>query len=71
MLLADLEDKIRPNMKLLKSLGFFGDSLGNLLSIEPSLLSGDLVDSIEFFRAQGFSDKQVTVLTMKKIMVFW
>ena len=70
LLLADLEDKLRPNMELLESLGFSGASLGKLMSKDPRVLDGDLVNSVEFFRAHGFSDKQIAVLTMKRPRLF-
>ena len=66
LLLAELEDKVRPNIELLESLGFTGDSLGKLLCKEPRVLDSDLVDSVEFFRAHGFNDKQIAMLTMKR-----
>ncbi|XP_060967930.1 transcription termination factor MTERF8, chloroplastic-like [Cannabis sativa] len=66
LLLADLEDKLRLNMKLLESLGLSGARLGKLLCKEPRLLLSDMVDSVDFFRARGFSNKQISVLAMKR-----
>ena len=71
LLLADLEDKLRPNMELLESLGFSGVSLGNLLSKEPRLLYYDIDDAVEFFRGQGFTDKQIKLLTMKRPILYF
>ncbi|PON72179.1 Mitochodrial transcription termination factor [Trema orientale] len=65
LLLADLENKLRPNMKLLLSLGFSGASLAKLLTKSPRVLNKDLVDAVDFFKAQGFIDKQIIAMIRK------
>ncbi|XP_018830512.2 uncharacterized protein LOC108998409 [Juglans regia] len=66
LLLADLGKTLRPNMELFKSLGFSGASLAKLLSKDPRVLESDAYTVVEFFRAHGFSDEQISTLTMKR-----
>ncbi|PON72186.1 Mitochodrial transcription termination factor [Trema orientale] len=66
LLLADLDDKLRPNMELLVSLGFSKASLGKMLSKDPRLLHRDIVDTVNFFKAHGFIDKQITAMITKR-----
>ncbi|PON77349.1 Mitochodrial transcription termination factor [Parasponia andersonii] len=66
LLLADLEHILRPNMELLKSLGLSGAGLGKLLIREPRLLHRDVGDTVDFFKAQGFSDKQIAMMIIKR-----
>ncbi|KAG6683914.1 hypothetical protein I3842_12G036400 [Carya illinoinensis] len=54
-----------PNMEVFESLGFSGSSLAKMLSKHPAVLESDAHAVVEFFRAHGFSDKQITTLTMK------
>ncbi|KAG6683922.1 hypothetical protein I3843_12G037600 [Carya illinoinensis] len=63
-LLADLENTLMPNIKVFESLGFSGSSLAKMLSKHPAVLESDAHAAVEFFRAHGFSDKQITTLTM-------
>ncbi|KAG7951986.1 hypothetical protein I3843_12G035200 [Carya illinoinensis] len=53
-------------MELFKSLGFCGASLAKMLSKYPTVLESDAYTVVEFFRARGFSDKQIKTLTMKR-----
>ncbi|KAG7952055.1 hypothetical protein I3843_12G039800 [Carya illinoinensis] len=53
-------------MELFKSLGFCGASLAEMLSKYPAVLESDAYTAVEFFRARGFSDKQIKTLTMKR-----
>ncbi|XP_040996465.1 uncharacterized protein LOC121242618 [Juglans microcarpa x Juglans regia] len=66
LLSADLGKTLRPNMELFKSLGFSGTSLAKLLGKDPLLLERDAYTVVEFFRAHGFSDEQISTLTMKR-----
>ncbi|KAG6633315.1 hypothetical protein CIPAW_12G040400 [Carya illinoinensis] len=66
LLLADLGNTLKPNMELFKSLGFCGASLFEMLSKYPAVLESDGYTAVEFFRARGFSDKQIKTLTMKR-----
>ncbi|EXB94317.1 hypothetical protein L484_002678 [Morus notabilis] len=71
LLLADLEGKLRPNMELLRSLGISGTSLGKMLSKELRFLEyDDLLETMEFFRAQRFSDEQITMMLKKLPSLF-
>ncbi|KAG6683913.1 hypothetical protein I3842_12G036300 [Carya illinoinensis] len=52
-------------MEAFESLGFSGSSLAKMLSKNPAVLERDAHAVVEFFRAHGFSDKQITTLMMK------
>ncbi|KAG6683944.1 hypothetical protein I3842_12G038700 [Carya illinoinensis] len=65
LLSADLDNTLMPNIKVFESLGFSGSSLAKMLSKYPAVLERDAYTTVEFFRAHGFSDKQITTLTMK------
>ncbi|KAM6570254.1 hypothetical protein CsatB_018239 [Cannabis sativa] len=65
LLEANLEDTLRPKMEFLKSLGFSGASMVKLVTKDPRMLDCDLVESVQLFRARGFSDEQIKGLTMK------
>ncbi|XP_040990508.1 uncharacterized protein LOC121237717 [Juglans microcarpa x Juglans regia] len=66
LLSADLGKTLRPNMELFKSLGFSGASLAKMLSKDPRVLESDAYTVVEFFRAHGFNDEQISTLTMKR-----
>ncbi|KAG6633286.1 hypothetical protein CIPAW_12G037700 [Carya illinoinensis] len=66
LLSADLDNTLMPNMEVFESLGFSGSSLAKMLSKHPAVLESDAHAAVEFFRAHGFSDKQITTLTMKR-----
>ncbi|EXB94316.1 hypothetical protein L484_002677 [Morus notabilis] len=70
LLLADLEGNLRPNMELLKSFGVSGNILGKMLSKESRFLERDLLGTVEFFRAQRFSDEQITSMLKKRPKLF-
>ncbi|XP_035550185.1 uncharacterized protein LOC118349493 [Juglans regia] len=65
LLSADFGNTLKPNMELFKSLGFSGANLAKMLTKYPNLLESDAYTAVEFFRAHGFSDKQIKTLTMK------
>jgi mTERF domain-containing protein len=65
LLLADLENTLKPNMELFKSLGFSSTGLGKMLSRVPRVLKSDAHIVVEFFRAHGFKNEQISTLTMK------
>ncbi|KAG6633292.1 hypothetical protein CIPAW_12G038200 [Carya illinoinensis] len=54
------------NMEVFESLGFSGSSLAKMLSKYPAVLESDAHTVVEYFRAHGFSKKQITTLTMKR-----
>ncbi|KAG2674486.1 hypothetical protein I3760_13G138500 [Carya illinoinensis] len=66
LLLADLGNTLKPDMELFKSLGFCGASLAEMLSKYPAVLESDAYTAVEFFRAHGFSEKQIKTLMMKR-----
>ncbi|KAG2676133.1 hypothetical protein I3843_12G038100 [Carya illinoinensis] len=66
LLSADLGKTLVPNMELFKSLGFSGASLAKMLSKDPRVLESDALTVVEFFRAHGFRDEQISTLTMKR-----
>ncbi|KAG2667459.1 hypothetical protein I3760_15G115900 [Carya illinoinensis] len=70
LLSADLGKTLRPNMELFKSLGFSGASLAKLLSKDPRVLESDAYTVVEFFRAHGFSDEQISTLTIKRPILY-
>ncbi|KAG6633312.1 hypothetical protein CIPAW_12G040100 [Carya illinoinensis] len=65
LLSADLDNTLMPNINVFESLGFSGSSLAKMLSKYPAVLQSDAHATVEYFRAHGFSDKQITTLTMK------
>lgn len=65
LLLADLEDKIRPNLELFESLGISGYSLAQMLCKEPSVLISKAHEFVEFFRARGLTDEQISLVATK------
>jgi mTERF domain-containing protein len=71
LLLADLENTLKPNMKLFESLGFSGTSLAKMLGRDPRVLESDAYTVVEFFRAHGFSDDQISTLTMKRPLLYF
>nr|XP_023924122.1 uncharacterized protein LOC112035535 [Quercus suber]POE96041.1 transcription termination factor mterf6, chloroplastic/mitochondrial [Quercus suber] len=66
LLLADLDNTLKPNLELFESLGFSSTSLGKMLTKDPRVLESDAYTVVEFFRAHGFSDQQISDLTMKR-----
>jgi mTERF domain-containing protein len=66
LLSADLENTLKPNMELFESLGFSCASLAKMLCKDPRVLESDAYTVVEFFRAHGFSDEQISTLTMKR-----
>ncbi|KAG6683948.1 hypothetical protein I3842_12G039000 [Carya illinoinensis] len=70
LLSADLGKTLRPNMELFKSLGFSGANLAKMLSKDPRVLDSDAYTVVEFFRAHGFSDEQISTLTMKRPLLY-
>jgi mTERF domain-containing protein len=70
LLLADLENTLKPNMELFESLGFSSTSLGKMLSRDARVLESDAYTVVEFFRAHGFIDKQISTLTMMRPRVY-
>ncbi|XP_059441053.1 uncharacterized protein LOC132173555 [Corylus avellana] len=71
LLLADLENTIKPNMELFESLGFSNTRLAKMLSREPRVLESDAYTVVEFFRAHGFSDEQISTLTMRRPKLYF
>jgi mTERF domain-containing protein len=65
LLSADLENTLKPNMELFESLGLSCASLAKMLCKDPRVLESDAYTLVEFFRAHGFSDEQISTLTMK------
>ncbi|VVA21791.1 PREDICTED: mRNAion termination factor [Prunus dulcis] len=70
LLLADLDTKLGPNMKLFKSLGFSGASLAKMLNKHPQVLESDAQAVFELFRSHGFSEKDIKTLTMRLPKLF-
>ncbi|XP_062169029.1 uncharacterized protein LOC133875057 [Alnus glutinosa] len=66
LLLADLDNTLKPNMELFESLGFSSTSLAKMLIKYPTVLESDAYTVVEFFRARGFRDEQISTLTMKR-----
>lgn len=66
LLLADLENTLKPNMELFKSLGFSGTSLAKMLCRCPRVLEIDASSVVEILRAHGFKDEQISTFTMKR-----
>ncbi|CAK9167514.1 unnamed protein product [Ilex paraguariensis] len=66
ILLADPLKTLKPNFELLKTMGFSGVNLVKLLQRDPRILETDAHTVVEFFRAYGFSEKQISTLTMKR-----
>jgi mTERF domain-containing protein len=70
LLLADLENTLKPNMELFESLGFSSTGLGKILSRVPSVLESDAYTVVEFFRAHGFKNEQISTLTMTRPQLY-
>ncbi|KAL5543949.1 hypothetical protein UlMin_007733 [Ulmus minor] len=66
LLLADVEDKLRPNVELFASLGISSSSFGKMLMKDPRVLLTDACKVVEFLRARGFRDEQICRLSMKR-----
>ncbi|KDP30942.1 hypothetical protein JCGZ_11318 [Jatropha curcas] len=66
LLLVDLDNTLRPNIELFKSLGFSGATLPKMVSKNPRVLEVDAKTVVEFFRENAFSEKQIATLTMKR-----
>jgi len=66
LLLADVENTLKPNMELFESLGFSSASLAKMLCRDPRVLESDAYTVVEFFRARGFRNEQISTLTMKR-----
>lgn len=66
LLLVDSESKVKPNMELFRSLGFTGATLAQMLMKDPRVLETDSHAVVEFFKAHGFSSKQIATLSMKR-----
>jgi len=70
LLLADLDNTLKPNMELFESLGISSTSLAKMLSnnphVLPRVLESDAYTVVEFFRAHGFRNEQISTLTMKR-----
>ncbi|CAK9167515.1 unnamed protein product [Ilex paraguariensis] len=65
ILLAHSHKTLKPHCELFKTLGISGANLAKILNKEPRILESDVHTVVEFFRANGFSDKQTSTLTMK------
>ncbi|XP_059638862.1 transcription termination factor MTERF9, chloroplastic-like [Cornus florida] len=65
ILLADPHKTLKPNIELFQSLGISGTNLVKVLKIEPRVLGIDAHAVVEFFKTCGFSEKQISSLTMK------
>ncbi|XP_059440985.1 uncharacterized protein LOC132173488 [Corylus avellana] len=70
LLSADLENTLKPNMELFESLGFSCDRLAKILNKDPRVIESDAYTVVEFFRAHGFSDEQISTLTMKRPLLY-
>jgi mTERF domain-containing protein len=70
LLLADLENTLKPNMELFESLGFSSTGLGKMLSRAPRVLESDAYTVVEFFRAHGLKNEQISTLTMKRPLLY-
>ncbi|KAL5543950.1 hypothetical protein UlMin_007734 [Ulmus minor] len=70
LLLADVEDKLRPNVELFASLGMSGSSFGKMLMKDPRVLQTDACKMVEFLRARCFSDEQICMLSMKRPVLY-
>jgi mTERF domain-containing protein len=66
LLLADLDNTLKPNMELFEFLGFSSTSLAKMLIRYPAVLESDAYTAVEFFRAHGFGNEQISTLTMKR-----
>lgn len=66
LLLADLDNTLKPNMDLFKSLGFSGTNLAKMIIKEPRVLEVDAKTVVQFFRENGFGKKQIATLTLKR-----
>ncbi|KAF5476582.1 hypothetical protein F2P56_003319 [Juglans regia] len=70
LLLADLDNTLKPNIDLFESLGFSGTNLAKMLCTHPRVLESDAHSVVQLFRAHGFSDKQISTMTMKRPKMF-
>jgi mTERF domain-containing protein len=72
LLLADLDNILKPNLELFESLGISSTSLAKMLSIanNPRVLESDAYTVVEFFRAHGFRDEQISTLTVKRPLLY-
>ncbi|KAK9995480.1 hypothetical protein SO802_020166 [Lithocarpus litseifolius] len=57
---------LKPNLELFESLGFSSTTHGKTLTKDPRVLESDAYTVVEFFRDHGFSDQQISDLTMKR-----
>jgi mTERF domain-containing protein len=71
LLLADFENTLIPNMELFESLGFSSTSLAKMLSNNPRVLESDAYTVVEFFRAHGFRNEQISTLTVKRPRLYF
>lgn len=53
-------------MEVFRSLGFSRTSLAKMLMKDPRVLESDARTVVEFFKANSFSEKQITTLTTKR-----
>ncbi|XP_057970380.1 uncharacterized protein LOC131159465 [Malania oleifera] len=65
ILMADPEKTLKPNIELFASMGVSGTNLAKIISKYPRILQTDAPAVVGFFRAHGFTEKQMSVLTMK------
>jgi mTERF domain-containing protein len=72
LLLADLDNILKPNMELFESLGISSTSLAKMLSNanNPRVLESDAYTVVEFFRAHGFRNEQISTLTVKRPLLY-
>jgi mTERF domain-containing protein len=70
LLLADLENTLKPNMELFESLGFSCASLAKMLNKYPRVLESDAFAVVRLLRAHDFSDEQISTLTRKRPILY-
>ncbi|XP_050223919.1 uncharacterized protein LOC126673721 [Mercurialis annua] len=70
LLLADINNTLKSNLEVFKSLGISGTTLAKVTSKEPRVLDVDARAVAEFFRENGFSDEQIVTLTMKRPVLY-
>ncbi|XP_052183915.1 uncharacterized protein LOC127795963 [Diospyros lotus] len=70
ILVADANKTLKPNFDLLGSLGFSGTNLVKVLNKDPRILETDVHASLEFLKAYGFTEQQVSMITMKHPSLF-
>jgi mTERF domain-containing protein len=71
LLLADFENTLKPNMELFEYLGFSSTSLAKMLNKCPRVLESDAYTVVEFFRAHGFRNEQISTLTMRRPKLYF